>query len=297
MHGDPIILARHAVTHIEHAGVREAARSTIEFILLTQSVVLNRSGRTFAVAQGSSMGQVISAAVAGVNFYETVEKDVSRNAECMGYGLLRYIRYRDDILAVFDCNAQKDGRLGEFVSSVVRAAKPTYEVTIDEVTLNACDYLDVTFMVVNGSIEYKLFRKATSQNRPLSTTSGHPPRVHLAWPVAEVSRIFKRCSMRSDFVKERFSRLLRHHFVLDSIVDNVENHEPSANPKAVKLSPKVAWMVMPYHPAVYQAGLMRTIRAVMVQWERVHNLPFEVIISWKMEDLNLLAYCRKLFRV
>ena len=74
-----------------------------------------------------------------------------------------------------------------FAKSLPSAVASIYEVTVDEIAADTIDYLDVALTIKDGIPEHRLFKNPTGQKRPLSSTSGHPPRVHESWPLGELN--------------------------------------------------------------------------------------------------------------
>ena len=89
-------------------GVRriDAAKAIVTNLLGDQFV--HHDGETYRVVRGSGMGSSHSSKLSSFTFFDKVERDVvSNTAVRRRYGLVSWIRYEDDVFAIFLDNVRK----------------------------------------------------------------------------------------------------------------------------------------------------------------------------------------------
>lgn len=237
------------------------------------------------------MGMVVSADVADLAFWKCGEEKALSRANS---GLLKYFRYRDDILCAL---GRKHYGKARFVArNLALDVKQIYSVSVDAVSKDSIDYLDVSLTLVE-SPQYCLFRKPSGQKRPLSSASGHPPRVLASWPLGEVLRLWRRSSMRDQFQqeKERFIRHLREHYLAKGIIEAVKHFDPTTE-KPKQHRKNNVWFTLPYHPTVYRLGLTSLADKLAEKWRGVIG-DFGIALSWRGANPNVMALARQIFAV
>ena len=85
--------------------------------------------------------------------------------------------------------------------SIMKEKEHCFKLDVESISRDSdpIPMLDVTFFY-RGSLwslwimSHKIHAKRSSQWVPLETTSFHPQRVHAAWPIAQVQRLWRMCN-------------------------------------------------------------------------------------------------------
>ena len=191
------------------------------------------------------------------------------------------MRYRDDILCIFNRNAHRTGQ--KFLQRLVTLAKPVYTVECESIAEYA-NFLDIhVFKVLDfhrsGSFQYKPYIKVTQQRVYLNHYSMHPGAVHNAWPLAETSRLYRRSSCWKYFAEARilFAQKLLSVFTHPDVVLQVLSWHPNSTTKHAK--PSCIRIVIPYCPRV--SGLQRVASNIVDAWRsKGFNFPFDIHVTY-----------------
>ena len=135
----------------------------------------------------------------------------------------------------------------------------------------------------------------------LSSSSSHPPHIHMNWPRSRIKTFGKLCASRDDFKKAQA-------LLVDSIRRSSPRHPALAETIAATfhtscsqirhipcLPPtSIAWIVMPYHDSIGKAGLGKALHVLWQKWEPLlvsSGLDAGSLmprISWKLGGTKLI---------
>ena len=136
-------------------------------------------------------------------------------------------------------------------------------------------------------------QKTTVQTCYLHSSSGHARNIMKSWPIAEIQRRHKRCSLHADFIKakQEFIKELNNAFYDERVVAKMQNTNPGLSRKRTQQerTPRIYW-VIPYHPAIERINQQRVIRDYTRMWGVTE---FTVSIAWKNTLPNLAGRIRK----
>ena len=193
-----------------HTRVDRILDKSLDFLLNEQYVsskVIN-SG-VHHVIKGTGQGIIHSGDTADVAFFNLAEQDfIVLESTKLEYGILLYIRFRDDIFIVFERQAGP-GRAKapkEFVSKFREKTK-FYKLKVEETSLVSVTFLNMVVRVGDGRLITEHFVKPTSVGvAPLCPTSGQPWHVHSSWPLGQLKLIRSLCtfSQAADEAEARF---------------------------------------------------------------------------------------------
>ncbi len=239
----------------------------ILYTVLAYQFVESPSGDFFSVDLGTGMGAVHSGALADLAFYAVVEQALSKEA----LGIHLYARFRDDVLVVVEGGETEANKV---VGRMKALASPSWSLSLDSMSCHAACMLDLWVFVgprfrSSLCLDFAPYVKPTAVHVPLSSSSGHPWHVHMAWPQAEIRRIRKR-SLRDnsfEFYKARkltrWAKFFMHPAILRAASDTEVSAPPPGLPKAgLCLSP--LRLVVRYHPAL--VGLSKALSLICGKW-------------------------------
>ena len=154
-----------------------ADKEGLEFVLGSQYIRI--SERLAKVVIGSGMGEEHSGAVSDWSYFKRAEERFILCSEMREkYGILYYVRYRDDSLFVIDWQ----GRRVEFWNELKSMAQP-FSLSMESLHLSSCVMLDLE--IYKGPRwhrsrvpDIRMFFKPTSQGVPLSHKSDHHSNIH-----------------------------------------------------------------------------------------------------------------------
>ena len=256
--------------------IQEPFGQMLDHILNSQFVTIpHLEHQWWHVQRGSGMGMICSGDVSDVALWQCME---STTVDCQEWrkehGVFLYCRYRDDILMVIDDDDQVRDRVMSALSkkSSVFTLELENESKVCGVSMLDCfvskrwlhpDSRDAVLFV-------KPFTKPTSIWRPLCSTSLHPDRVHLSWPVTFLQRLESRASYHKHAKQacvrfaSRFLSQCPGHIVAQDLIRNARN----ARRRPCTLVPRherqsgsrdCSWLVLPYRRAWESSTLKRDL--------------------------------------
>jgi len=220
------------------------------------------------------MGQKHSGAVSSVCLYNIMEKHLVSHSS-RSDGLLIYLRYHDDILAV----AASVASAKRFFEEAKSLAKKCYTIKCEDASTIGVQMLDLfiykgdRFAKMNR-LDYKPFVKPTARHIPLSSSSKHAPRVHKSWPVAEVARMHRLAMHKHDFIDFKLAKIARFElFSLDpAVIRSCHDWVPKI-PSAIASQcvkswsvPRAVRIIFPFDETTYD-GFSCIVRSVNRVWK------------------------------
>lgn len=218
----------------------------------------------YQVMTGSGMGMKHAGACADLVFGIVVEKELLKEADQLG--ILKYLRYRDDILVLL--RDLSFSRL--FRDRLISLASIYCQVQQESYSLVGVSFLDLFVFKSDparcSSVMVRPYIKESARHIPLASDSMHPPAVHRSWPVAEVIRMHRRSSCSSISKAWRRAKIVRFQaFRLDpAVVQKCMAWEPS-------VPSEVARKVL----CSLGASVVSTIRAIIPYRREFLGLPSE----------------------
>eukprot|EP00959_Pyramimonas_sp_CCMP1952_P413654 8667325-Pyramimonas_sp.AAC.1 len=206
------------------------------------------------------MGFPCAGDVVDINYAELVELSLMRNRNRLG--LLFYGRYRDDIFFI----AKDRYAWVNIMAFMRRESVGVYEVKMAEMDYTSVNFLDVTIHQTSlGSMFWEPYAKPGQIKIPLSPSSAHAPRVHAAWPKAEVARLLRRSSSAAAY--NRAIRVRLGDMEANGIDVTGLRVPFTALPKVCRrpllgLPAPVQriWLKLPYHPLLFKAPVARLMQ-------------------------------------
>ena len=178
----------------EDLSVRRFVRESLETVLMHQYVApldpKLQDSTVYHMQLGSGIGMRHSGAVSDLLFHREVERDLLLQRKELG--IVCYLRYRDDILAVLSDISYSI----PFREKLVGLAGRYCVVELEKFSLVGVPFLD--FLVHKADPEgpshlvYRPHIKPTARHIPLSSASYHAPSVHRSWPLSEIHRMYRR---------------------------------------------------------------------------------------------------------
>ena len=255
---------------------------------------------SYQVVCGSGMGSKMSGDLSDANFLVRVEIPFACNDSVKAeHKILYYGRFRDDILVMMEGGCDAGTRFLSYVNGVrAHAAEAGYELERSSNDTNHIQFLDLEFFRHrSGSRQlcWRLYRKETAQHVPLSSLSGHPRGIHMAWPLAEIRRCHARCLLRTDGLAActNFVQRLLENFHDAEIVLAVKarTHQYAVGGNRNKMR-QIYW-VLPYHPALAGWRLQGLVNHILARWGFTRNC----LISWKNRYPNLMTTLRRSLKI
>jgi hypothetical protein len=175
----------------------QAYRLMCGVVLRNQWVeIAGAPGSNWKLERGSGMGLIPSGEIADASFYELAEKRLMCSPSIVAeYGIVLYLRFRDDILLGVTCSQARRFELFQRFST----SAGFFKLEVEAVSSTKVCWLDLE--IFKGPrwhrvrrLDHALHCKATSIWQPLAGWSCHHVSVSKAWPIAELARINRRCS-------------------------------------------------------------------------------------------------------
>ena len=213
------------------------------------------------------MGQRCPGSISDWTFYKKCEQGFLDGIQCLQFGILAYVRYRDDAIVVSTSLAG----LLDFWEALTIKAKPDWTLELESHSRREAAMLDVWIFkhcVGNGRyvLRHRPYVKPTARHIPLDQRSWHPHTVHRSWPLAELQRHHRNSMMRKDFdqIKATFLHKLQTHFIEPQIIQKCVAWQPRFS---VGIDSRVerVWLVLPYHPLIVQA-IKSELRVFQAKW-------------------------------
>jgi hypothetical protein len=296
-------IAQGIASAFEDRATRVFVRSALELILDSQYVSCEDScpDTVFKVQTGSGIGMRHAGAAADLFFYLKVEKTVL--AESSELGLVRYLRFRDDLLAV----VSDIPFAPRFFQRIREVASSYCVVGRDLFSLVSVPFLDLTVFKTapereSSLLSWRPYIKPTARHVPLSTESLHPPSVHRSWPKAEMLRMTRRSATSAMAVSWRSHKLQRfQHFMLSpSVLQDCRTWRARSGAEVAKhwcskpsLSTKVR-LVLPFRAEL--SSLPAELRHLAKLWRGQllfeTGLDVEPCVCWSKAGASLLDLVR-----
>jgi hypothetical protein len=246
---------------------RKAAGTMLWLVLGSQFVC--RSGRLFRVLSGTGMGQVHSGALSDIGFWQLVETKVDRNR----FGILEWVRFRDDLLLVVKTREDANNCLVE----MNRLAAGCWKIEVESISQFSAKMLDCMIykgpsFERSGFLDFCPYIKKTARHIPLCSRSNHPPAVHRSWPVSEIRRMKLLSLHRSVFEHFKFAKIARFtRFFMDPVTLRKCElwrgpiGKSTKSPTRDKGAGRVCRLIVPWHPAL--GGLGIKLRVLFEEWQ------------------------------
>ena len=250
------------------------------------------------------MGARHSGALSNLAFCGAVELPLFRELGLRGVKLVTYARFFDDILVV----AEKSDAI--FVqSAITKRSLPHFIIELEAVSQVSVPMLDMTIRKVRKSptddfctLTWRPYVKATALHLPLHHDSLHCPSIHVAWPLAEVQRLYRRSSLMCDFERARDQKLARwsRFFLHPHMLEQCRRWSPACGPLQAKAEQpctvKVVRLILPFNPALrsLRARVAELCKAWNARMARTSNFSINVVLSWRSAGTPLSIALRRL---
>lgn len=235
--------------------------------------------------RGTGMCLCCSGEVPDLVFYSTVEEpfvflsDIRRE-----YGIVFYVRLRDDIL----CISSKPDLL-QVMLQRMQALSRCFDLTIDCIDPVRTIMLDLSPWFCdrgdNVAVEHAVHEKPISVWVPLGDSSAHPPHAHASWPKGFESRLRRRRTYRRTAdshvaaFRDRLQKACPGHIHLQ------DYPKPSsmtlASPRS-RVPP--SRLIVPYRFDWSFARITRAVKRAFVRWRPDDHLKLQFTmcpeISW-----------------
>jgi len=141
-------------------------------------------------------------------------------------GIILWKRYIDDILIVYKGPFQPLKMFLDKYNTMAETIQVNWKYSQTSI-----DFLDLTLKVdkrYNSEqrlLDVRLFRKPGNAYQYIPYDTAHPPHIKKAFPIAELKRICRNCSIEEDFLEEKriFFQLLRHRGYPPELLDQSFN--------------------------------------------------------------------------
>lgn len=262
--------------------LRRLVSRAIYFLLSNQFVVGHTLKDTYKCHKGSGIGLLISAIIASLFFYVEVEQHFVSSLP----GLCKWVRYHDDVIAVF---SSKDCML-DGLAHVKSLAKPTFRVVCESVNSVG---KQLTFLDLSVRVLVTFCCVSASQHKPvtpLCPTSAHFPSVHKSWPNSVSRRVHILSGgdwSEHKLLCSRYQLACAHPYTL-KLFETWTDLQPARSIAPVLEGPALVPFVLRYHPCTRWA-LWRTMQLVPVPQE----LNIVLRPSWRNALPSLQALIRR----
>ena len=177
----------------------------------------------YKVNCGSGMGLPSSDPLSSLHFYESTEKWLELKSTKRAFGIIRYYRFKDDILLLSNAPEVKLG----FMLECMNACVADYKIVCSSISRFRVRFLDLMICSQDGQIVTYPVHKTLRQGSSLLHCSGHPPRQHMSWPLARCFALSALCTNAAHVKLVQQILLLKlmceipDHPMIPKIVDHV----------------------------------------------------------------------------
>ena len=216
--GDHEFLINVAVEAMSDPNEKSFLREGLKVVLSHQFVRSSYDGSlsevVFQVQRGSGIGMIHAGSLADTVFAKSVEAPLHGNPE-FREGILRYLRFRDDVLVI----AKSPAHARKIKELFISLASVFCEVKVEDISLVGVSFLDFFVhrdKVTSTCIAFCPHVKESARHIPLSSRSYHHPAIHRSWPISEARRMAARSSseqLAKSWIAAKVSRFKR--FMLD----------------------------------------------------------------------------------
>ena len=250
---------------------KEHARCLLELIMKRNIFEFN--GRFYRQKIGVAMGSECSPEVCDITLFK-YEKDIilPRNPS-----IKCYMRYRDDVLIVFEGSEDKAVELIHTLNQIHPTLKFTSEISHNQVTfLDLIIYKGERFRR-EGKLDTRVATKKTDTFQYLARDSAHPESVFGGLIKGEVTRYSRICTHASDFeekvnfFRDKLQQRGYNEKDLASLRNKSETRvEPYERTKTTKKEIPLVF-TLPYHPHIKHLALKR---ALQKHWNLINGNEF-----------------------
>jgi hypothetical protein len=299
MTGDPLVIANASSSIIDDdADLKRKVRDTVFFLLTNQYIILGTQAKCdnpdmHTVIKGSGMGLPHSSAVSESALLSLSESALVIPDYLSSYGILRYFRFKDDILIIAGPDREK---CTEFFQALIQKSKP-FEIACEQISSTSVEFLELTLSIECGKIICCNRTKQTALPVPfLAMDSDHHPRVLKSWPICFAKRKCSLCTKKSDSVSVLAEVVSK--FRVQGFPSNIINKLQSIGDPSPKLvlqaeaKPRKLWMVLPYKPAFCSYGFDAKFKEFCSQTWFTKALDWggsmaEISVSWSNGSKSL----------
>ena len=285
MSGTYDVVVDYATRHLEAGERKSVLMDTIGFLInsqFTKSVWLEG---LWQVVVGTGHGLEHSSDVADATLNNMAERWVDSNMS--DFGIQRFWRFKDDICFI----ASNRALTFRFVEKL-RCLAYIFDFSVEAVSSKEITYLEVSVTMMGNRWHIVPHVKATNLGMPLSHESAHPVGVHVAWPLAQISRLAQLTNVRNSIahVKSLLCTRFRRFLVEPKIIELVISQRTHARRhKTMKdRDAKRIWCPIGYHPiwhkrfsaaiAKFNSDIsMQTLLRASFEGEK----GFKIAIAWK----------------
>jgi len=266
--GKPHHVSQVIANLFEPGDLKDLIQEAVFMLLEYQFVVTHTLGSTYRCVLGSGIGLLASAAIATCFFYGYVEKGYIHNIK----GLVCWIRYHDDVLAVYRSRA------------LAKLSFANLKLRCNGIFVMKCESmhsLGSTFSFLDLSVKVCIpnFLVSALQEKhikPLSPSSAHADSVHSSWPRAVAKRVHTLSggsSLAMQTLIHRYKMAGADPATISSLVSwNLRKSMP-VNPGS---SLPAAPLVLRYHPA-FKSAFYKALKAAPPPGE----IGYRIVPCWK----------------
>jgi len=274
-------------------------KRAIDFLLSSQFLRLENdhdASSTWQVIIGSGMGLPHSGEISDAALYSCMEARILNQEALSRYSIVKYLRYRDDILILANERGESGG--SGFLKLAMQHSKP-YILKCVSVGKQV-SFLECTCIINKHGVRVSHHLKDSALRTPLSPNSAHAPSTHRAWPKAIAPRIFGLCTDEGAYQSSLTSILSRirsgwsHHYLYDSVSAyrgfrrnrSMTGHRPN------DIHKHTMWCGFGFHP------ILRSLQRVVHDfnnglWKHILHKAFDqqvsVHICWSTHAQSSLA--------
>ena len=264
----------------------------MNFLLQSQAIINPRDNQCYQVVCGTGMGLVHSGELADLCLHVRVERDfVCVDSFRQQYGLIRYYRFKDDVLTIM----RDSSCVLPFFHEYARRAG-YYKVELEDVSGHLARYLDISIVRAGGTYTIRPFFKETTLNStPLSVSSAHAPHVHGSWPLAVMRGLADKSSDDSILRKAKqtmIDRFVKFHHC-PRVISRLREYNFDCLPashvsvrKRPGVQSQIIWLPLAFHPVLYQC-IKGTVRRYLA--DPTNRFLLETAFGKDTADLKIQA--------
>lgn len=124
----------------------------------------------YSQPNGLAMGSPLSSLLANVYLNHIENKYIFSDLNKQKNKITEYHRYVDDTILIFKGNTRQLDLLHKFLNNIT----PNLKFTMETEQSNKINFLDITIEKIDNRLDFSIYRKPTTSNQTIHSTSYHP---------------------------------------------------------------------------------------------------------------------------
>lgn len=208
----------------------------------------NFNEKFYKQTDGLAMGSPLSGLLADIYLNNIENEKIFSANNKQANKIKMYFRYVDDTVMLFNGNARQLDLLHKYLNSL----SPKLKFTMEPEQTNKLNFLDLTLTKTNSKFDYSIYRKPTTTDQTIHSSSYHPQSHKLAAYNSMVHRLLSTPLSESNYIKE--VNIIKHiaaaNGYASNMVDNIISKHKNKNKGPVRNVDTTKYVCVEYNPTI-----------------------------------------------